>query len=199
MDLNLRVQVERFKKDNRGSFTIEASLVFPILFLVTIGLVLLSLVIYENAVIYHRAHVIAERMAFVWDNSQKDGYTGEFQVNEYTTHSGGDGLYWRTNEKFLFYVNKLPGISISNPVEKKLARGRTMYPEVGISYRPTLVGGEVTVELERSLNLFEYVRQLRGGSSDIHATANASIKDPVEIIRTTELIYHFLERVGHEE
>ncbi|QGS68926.1 hypothetical protein CV093_12355 [Oceanobacillus sp. 143] len=87
-------------KDDDGAFTIEASLVFPILLMLTLSFILFAIVIYQQSVLHYSANTVAERVAFVWDNSDKDIDTGAF--DKYTTFDGGDGLYWRlTNDQYL--------------------------------------------------------------------------------------------------
>src|SRR5699024_10636562 len=107
MFLSIRKHWKRFRKNEKGMFTLEASLIFPIIFVVTISLILFSLVFYQKVVVYQKANMIAERTAYTWDNSQKDFNTGSFAENQYSSMDAGDGLYWRTNTIGAQFIQKL--------------------------------------------------------------------------------------------
>lgn len=95
----MKKKINAFFKDDKGSFTIEASLIFPMLLIITLSLIFFSLVIYYKSVLQYDANRIADQVAFSWNNSSKDLQTGEF--NTYTTDLN-DGLYWRlTGNNFL--------------------------------------------------------------------------------------------------
>ncbi|QHW33216.1 pilus assembly protein [Paenibacillus rhizovicinus] len=76
-------------KREDGNFTLEASMVFPVLFLILIALLMFSMYAYQNVVLYHTASLTSERTAFRWDNSSRDPLSGIAPTGEY------DGLYWR--------------------------------------------------------------------------------------------------------
>lgn len=84
----------RLRNNQDGSFTIEASLLFPMLLIMTIALIFFCLIVFEKVVLHQRAQIIANRAAYVWDNSSKNITTGAF--NKYTSDPDStDGLYWR--------------------------------------------------------------------------------------------------------
>src|SRR5699024_12202435 len=86
--------LKKLKQREDGVFTLEATILFPIILIITMTFIFFSLVIYQKAMLTHSANTVAERLAFVWDNSYKDINSGEF--DKYPTFDGGDGLYWRT-------------------------------------------------------------------------------------------------------
>ncbi|MCL7748013.1 TadE/TadG family type IV pilus assembly protein [Halalkalibacter alkaliphilus] len=201
MCLQVKRLLTKFKQDNKGSFTLEASLVFPIIFIITIALILFSLYFYDKVVLYQRAHVIAERLASTWDNSLKDFETGDFAPYEYTSMRGynNDGLYWRTNrigasllERMGMELDSVEGVKIANAqtnAEQLIPGARvTITPPANIGFNR-----KVTVKLERDLNLPQFVGLI--AKSEVEAVASASVKDPVELIRTTDFIYHYAEEV----
>ncbi|MBU9724252.1 MULTISPECIES: hypothetical protein [Bacillaceae] len=213
MSLQLKKQVKNFKTGNKGSFTLEASLIFPIIFIITIALVLFSLVVYENAVLYQRAHLIAERVAFSWDNSQKDFEDGSFEINQYNTMDGGDGLYWRIGAVASGLIEKATKGQLSGggstATSRKVSKGNDMAHEIisnvsntgdVVKYRifntSEMAMGMQTIEVEliREINLPPFVDLIT--DSEISATAVASIKDPVEVIRTTDFLYYFIEEMA---
>src|SRR5699024_10110156 len=107
MRLNMKNEMSKFNREEKGSFTIETTLIFPTIFIITIIIIFLSIVIYEKVVVYQKAYVVAERIAFTWDNSKKEINNGSFAENEYTSMSGMDGLYWRTNQIGIGFIEDL--------------------------------------------------------------------------------------------
>ena len=200
MKMRVRQIVTKLRRDSEGSFTLEASLIFPIMFIVTIALILFSLVVYEKVVIFQRAHLIAERAAYTWDNSHKDFETGEFEANEYSTMENGDGLYWRTNyigEEFISQVfgGGLGGVG-GVKTAKAQDKGGEMLPGATINVTPPSSAGfdrKIEVTLTGRLRVPDFVDLITGG--DFTVTAAASIKDPVEMIRTTDFIFNYGEQM----
>lgn len=182
-------------------FTIEASLIFPVIFLSTIALILFSLVIYEKVVIYQKAQIIAERTAFTWDNSQKDFTTGAFEENQYTTMDGGDGLYWRSNyigEELIrkIFNYRMTGSKRSQKEQRANTEGSAMYTSGDVSITTSGALGfnnKVTVEVSGNLKFPDFIGEFFGNAvnDEFKAEATASLKDPVELIRTTDFIVHY--------
>ncbi|SFM23000.1 hypothetical protein SAMN04487943_11087 [Gracilibacillus orientalis] len=197
MFLSIHEKWKMLKKDDKGMFTIEASLIFPVIFISTIALILFSLVIYEKVVIYQKAQMIAERTAFTWDNSYKDFETGEFAENEYTTMDGGDGLYWRSNYIGEEFIRKIFSYRLtSDATGRKETRANTEGSEMFTSgnvvvSRADSMGFDrkVDVTVSGNLNFPDFLGFVV--SDNFEVTASASIKDPVELIRTTDFIVHY--------
>ncbi|SEO60735.1 hypothetical protein SAMN04488134_109132 [Amphibacillus marinus] len=193
-------KLKQLKREDKGMFTLETTLIFPGIFVMTIALILFSLVIYEQVVIYQRAHLIAERVAFSWDNSKKDFYTGEFAMNQYSTMDG-DGLYWRSNAIGMSFIQKVfPGAQIGSTADKldrAHAEAPGMLPSANVVVEaPNMasINPQVKVTVSGDLKVPDLVADLiMNGSFEV--TAYASVKDPVEVIRTTDFILHYGERV----
>jgi hypothetical protein len=88
--------VKTLWRDEDGVYTIEASLVFPVIVLVTLCLLFISMTIYQKVTLYYAASVTADRASYNWDNSMKDPESGGFSVPEDGQLS--DGLYWRMSD-----------------------------------------------------------------------------------------------------
>ena len=98
--VNLKLFGRNMRRHEHGSFTIEASLVFPIIFILMLIFLFFSIVVYQRVTIYYVASQAAERVAFTWNNSYKDPITGDF------LSGNNDGLYWRlTNDNILDVLN----------------------------------------------------------------------------------------------
>lgn len=84
--------MRRCLRDVRGSFTLEASLVLPVIFYAILVLLFFCLYLYQNALLGQAASAAAERSAYTWDNSYRNDLTGAFEEGHY------DSLYWRLKD-----------------------------------------------------------------------------------------------------
>ncbi|WP_010273529.1 TadE family protein [Paenibacillus senegalensis] len=196
----------RLRCSEQGSFTVEASLVMPVVFLCTVALLFFGLYMYQKVVLFHAAAVTADRTAAHWDNSYKDQRTGSFPVEH------NDGLYWRVFDDNASDILGLIGLgnpaAVSLPVdpetertgsgpEKKMKRaaGR-LAPDIAgqIAYHNYWLDRQVDVQLSRLLNIPSLLR----GWYDRNHTAGSSIArvtDPVELIRTVDLTRTYLKQL----
>src|SRR5699024_10843557 len=148
----------------------------------------------QKVVIYQKAHLIAGRASFTWDNSKKDFDTGAFGMNEYSTDEGGDGLYWRTNFIGKQLIKKVLNIDVFNDltgvkIEKANSNGSAMYPSGTVDVDDPEISGfdsQITVTVSSELRLPDLVNLVSDDS--FHTSVTASIKEPVELIRMTDFI-----------
>ncbi|MBO7747752.1 pilus assembly protein [Paenibacillus sp. MWE-103] len=197
-------------KREEGSFAVEASLVFPALFVALIALLMLSMYVYQTVAAYHGASLAAERTAFRWDNSARDPVSGIGPTGSY------DGLYWRMTDngalRSLFDlaaggegeggieiavgVNGSAGAEdgdeedASLPVLKMRAEGaRVAGPFQGTMRYSGTLEKRVDAKLRQPLSI--PVLEAFLGHSEPAAEASASIADPVELIRNVELARYY--------
>lgn len=208
-------KLQKIGKNEKGSFTLEASLIFPIILLLTAALILISVFIYERVYLYYIAATTAERTTYSWNNSNKDPLTGEFALGSY------DDLYWRLTDDNLFGFfmqseqggstlkvsidgnsnTSLVGTNNSGSLaENKLQRSLVLIPD-GINgtstYRNIVVDKKVSVYLENPIKITSPLAQIIGDK--ISVNASSTITDPVEFIRTTNLIVSNLDRLGDKD
>lgn len=199
---------KKFNRDENGVFTLEASILFPIILIITMTFIFFSLVLFQKATLNHSANMVAERLAYVWDNSDKD-LSGEF--DEYTTDND-DGLYWRVSDNQ--YLSKfgldfftstddtkvelgssgggdLPSEKLSRASSDMLPPGATG----NARYENGISGSEIVVEMKSPLDLPGFVQGLLGIDS-ISVEASHSVIDPPEFIRSTDLVVYAAETVG---
>ncbi|MEK3887598.1 TadE/TadG family type IV pilus assembly protein [Bacillus sp. FSL K6-3431] len=187
----MKKRMNVFLKSDKGSFTIEASLIFPMLLIITLSLIFFSLVIYYKSVLQYDANRIADQVAFSWSNSSSDLKTGEFDT--YTTDLD-DGLYWRlTGNNFLSQFG-LTMFGDSGLVQKK-ARSELIEQIPGpisgdIKFENGLFGSKIVVNLEQPLYLPSFVKNMFG-IDIMKARATRSITEPVEFIRNTDFVIYF--------
>ncbi|MFC3748501.1 TadE/TadG family type IV pilus assembly protein [Paenibacillus sp. GCM10012306] len=187
-------------RDDRGSFTIEASLLLPIIMLITMLLLFFGLYSYQKTMLLQVASASTERAAFNWDNSHKEK-TGAVAAGEY------DSLYWRIGEDSLIaslfggeggsggtQIELPAGSKDSAPLpDLKLANASRMVPanmpgEMGYKYGFT--GRKVSLDLKRLLHLPVLDDVLSDGASpSIQATS--VVTEPAEFIRTVDLMRYY--------
>lgn len=182
-------------KEERGSFTLEATLVFPILFLILFALFFLGIWMFQEAVLYHKASMTAERVTFAWSNRQRDLKTGALSVKELRQfEQNSDGLYRRLG---------LPGQqtvrfdSEQNGSSSRLASFLQQHPSAyqgDATFENKLLQKSVTIHLEDAMNLPSLYTE-RFILQETNKTRSMSvIVDPVEVIRTVDLIQAYTHR-----
>ncbi|MDF2667766.1 MAG: hypothetical protein K0R67_72 [Paenibacillus sp.] len=201
-------------QDQSGSFTLEASLTFPVLMLALLALLSFSFMLYNRSDLYAVAAAVADRSASNWDNSAKDLITGAFPIGQY------DKLYWRTgsdsiSDAFGFLV-KNDSSRLSVPVSSlepeeypanpqgKLRKAAALLPgmvEGGLSYSNRLYSRQVEVAVDRKSRLPSLTKGWFLPSTDV--SVRAVVTEPVELIRTidfvTTLAGRFKDMLSHRE
>ncbi|WP_339219626.1 TadE family protein [Paenibacillus sp. FSL W7-1332] len=194
-------RLQRRWKDDTGSFTVEASLVLPIVLMVTVLLLFLCLYIYQQSMLVQASAAASERTAYNWDNSHKIAATGSVEQGQY------DSLYWRLTEDNV--VGTLFGLaggdstrSITLPQgeaeggklpELKMSKGGTAVPasmEGEMRYTNQLLIRKVTTSLNEQVSLTPLSRILDDGGQ-IKVSAQSIVVDPVEFIRTVDLMRYY--------
>ncbi|OEF99073.1 hypothetical protein BHF71_02505 [Vulcanibacillus modesticaldus] len=197
----------RLQKKEKGSFTVEASLIFPIIFLFIVLLIFLSVIAYQKVLLYYVATQAADRVAFNWNNSHKDPITGEYQMEE------TDGLYWRlTGDRVLnkllstYEDNRTINITIKDsyePIdlsEKKLAIMSRVIPNgIGgnIIFQKNIYEDKVIVKLDRLIKVPSFVSRLIGNKIEVMAYSTTT--DPVEYIRSVDLIINYSQKFNQQK
>lgn len=188
-------------RSQKGSFTLEASLVLPVILTTLLILMFFCMYLYQRAILGQVAAVAAERNAHVWDNSHRKPETGAFEEGSY------DPLYWRlTDDGMLQTIFGFTGQNTkvlaalpangeneegSLPLRKLNRVGQNIPPEMqgGITYDNKLLLRKVVVTLHR----FSPLAPLEKAVGDINqdASAEAYIVDPVEWIRSVNLAGYY--------
>jgi hypothetical protein len=198
-------------KDSSGTISLEASLVFPWILLLTFLLLLFSLLVSQGSLQYYSSSILAERTAFAWSNSSKDMKTGAYPPNSY------DGVYWRLQDDGL--VRGLFGqgsgereLSVNIPSEveseedvgssptNKLRRSGNglsslhRSESIVMSYRNIGVRREVTAN-QTSTWIPEPLVWMRGEEKQA-AEVSALVVEPVESIRTFDLVRDYAAKMS---
>lgn len=190
------------RASEQGSFTLEASLVFPLILFCTVTLLFVGMYAYQSVFVQQLARTTAERLAFTWNNSHKDLATGNFNPSE------TDGLYWRLTQDSvsdLFGMLSgsgttevmIPSGSRSGHVENKLAKSSALLPH-GVTgsakYANYLFDHQIEVQLKKSFLMpVQFKRWL--DSEQTTGRAVSHVVEPVELIRLTDITRTYFKAI----
>jgi len=211
--------IREVAKGERGSFTFEASAVFPILASLVLLFMLSGIYMYQKAIVYYVASAASERAAFSWDNSNRDPDSGILAQPEY------DSLYWRLKDNqmlgslFGSFSAEEADVVMTMPMaaelkeeegrqrlplpERKLAASgeRAMKSDAGyegeLSYSRTLLIQSVTTKLKQPLSFSSALS--KWGLKEPAAMSAAAIVDPVEFIRNVDLLRYYTAKLKGDD
>ncbi|WP_046225530.1 TadE/TadG family type IV pilus assembly protein [Paenibacillus dauci] len=199
-----KLHIQRLWKNTKGSFTIEASLVFPIILFTTLLILFFCMYQYQNTMLKQAASKTSERASYSWDNSHKEPVTGAFAQGE------NDGLYWRLTQDDM--LSKLFGwagaassaeVSIpggsggSLPTDKLSAAASWVPGEMSgnITYNNQLMIRRIKTTLSRPVSFGALEREL-GHPLQAEVSAGAVVVEPVEFIRNVELLRYYGAKIS---
>ncbi|WP_438495609.1 TadE/TadG family type IV pilus assembly protein [Paenibacillus sp. IHBB 3054] len=187
-------------EDDEGSFTIEASLLLPIIMCITMLLLFFCLYSYQKSMLLQVASAATERAAYNWDNSHKET-EGSFVIGEY------DSLYWRIGEDGM--LASLFGLSAGNGGASvtlpNAAEGTGTLPAIKLqqssgivpanlsgqmNYAYSLTGRMISAELKQMLNL-PVLDEMLADEANPQVKAQSVVSEPVEFIRTVDLMRYY--------
>ncbi|NDI35579.1 TadE/TadG family type IV pilus assembly protein [Chengkuizengella sediminis] len=200
--MNIIMKSLSILKEQRGNFTIESTLIFPILFMITLSTLFSSLFYYQKVILYSSSSLTAERTSFTWDNSFKDPITGR------VSSEVGDELYWRAFQDSISQIFLLGAddgkVILELPVQnnmngysgvlKKMHNAAQLLPDsfIGkIAYSNHLVSRKVTVELNRFIQIPEIMKM----NNHVYSYVESSITEPVEFIRNIDLLRTYVQEL----
>ncbi len=187
-------------KNNKGSMTVEASLIFPVIFLIVVGLIYITVFLYEQAYVKSLADRASERGAAIWKNPESDMQIGMVKLEDFQENDP----YWRLydgniaakeNSIEAYITNLLAEYSI---LKNKDSAGKVTGITVNAEVKNYIVYKKLTVNVIKSfdlplgnaLSIFGIERTV-----SISAKSEALIYEPAEFIRTTDFVIDMGERV----
>ncbi|MBD2844324.1 pilus assembly protein [Paenibacillus sp. IB182496] len=199
--VNYRSVHWKFLRDERGSYSLEASLVLPFVFVAVLIMLLFAMYMYQRVTLYYVASTAAERTAYGWDNSKRSPLTGLPQPGE------SDGLYWRIGSDAM--LDSLFGLGSGGAREaldlplhaqqdgaslpaRKLQPAASWIPasyEGDVAYERGVLQRTIHVRLRQPLRIAPL--ELMLGHSDPQAQAFSTVVDPVELIRSVDLVRYY--------
>lgn len=195
--------IKRILKDTKGSFTLEASLVMPVVLMCTLLLLFFCLYLYQTSVLQMTSAVAAERAANTWDNSHRDSRSGGVAIGKY------DGLYWRVQDDSMLqsifgWAGAKSAASVALPSEgtgdsltaTKLSHTGQEIPgniHGKMDYSRNLLFRKVTVSLDRLIHLAPLEKAMNRDLQQLGQSASY-IVEPTEWIRTVDLGRYYAAR-----
>lgn len=179
-----KLHIQRLWKNTKGSFTIEASLVFPIILFTTLLILFFCMYQYQNTMLKQAASKTSERASYSWDNSHKEPVTGAFAQEE------NDGLYWRLTQddmlsKLFGWAGAASSAEVSIPGEMS----------GNITYNNQLMIRRIKTTLSRPVSFGALEREL-GHPLQAEVSAGAVVVEPVEFIRNVELLRYYGAKIS---
>ncbi|MCU6710910.1 pilus assembly protein [Paenibacillus sp. J5C_2022] len=198
---------------DRGSYTLESAIVFPLLFAVVLLFLVLGLYLHQKVVVLYAAAITSERAAFAWDNSHRDPASGILLQPNYDglyRRLGGDGalasMFGLAGEDGRTAVQwpVKPGSSDENDglTAQKLLRaarwmdGAELAYKGEISYGVSGLTGAVVSRLVQPVASklpWEHGAMSEGPA----AVYSGSVVDPVEFTRSVELVRYYTAKFGN--
>lgn len=176
----------KFLRKEEGSFSIEASLVFPFYLMFIIACMFFVIVFFQIGVVQYVASSAAQSGAYTWNNSHKDINTSEFEKTQYLGGPEGDSSYWRVTDT----VNELVGMfgfDISSDLkDSKIANtegNKRFNYSIEANYRSMVFYNEVRVKAKSNLYLPGIITEAFGTSA-VEAESVSVYTDTPEMIRT---------------
>jgi len=205
-----------FWSDASGTLSVEASMVFPVILLLTMVLVLYALYTVKLVLVYYSASVLGERAAYNWPNSAADWRTGAYPDGWH------DGLYWRLAEDAVLQALFAAGEGTRGAVASFPAEGQSPGREQGLVARKLHRAAEAapawltgTVGWENRLLLRSVVTKASDPAAilplgrfwnrvpEARASVSALVVEPAEFVRSFELARYytakFRQRGGNAE
>jgi hypothetical protein len=140
------------------------------------------------------AALAADRIAYNWGNSNKDLVTGAFDIHQ------NDGLYYRVNNDSLTQSSSVSIPYLTSPAAmtgpvSKLQKAAIHFPK-GINgiltFKNHLIERKVEAQLSRLITPLPFLELWFGKSKAFSVRSIASVTEPVEFIRNTDLMVTYL-------
>lgn len=202
--LPVRTFFRRLVRNERGSFIVEGTLTLPLIFLCMVAVLAVSLLAYRKADLDLHAYEVSERAAYVWKDSHKNPVTGAFSyenMDDVYTKAAASGIGWITS---LFRGTQQALVSFpdgggSGPqlYRSRLARAANKLDSETngtLGYNDRLFEKEISASLRRDGPdqpvTIPFIR-----SEILQAKAGSFVSDPVEFLRTVDLIQTYAGRI----
>jgi hypothetical protein len=209
----IKKKLKRFKENQQGTFTLEASLVFPIIMFTLIIFLLLSIYFYEKITVYYVASSAAEKASFLWDNNGRKIIKEEDIINvgglEKTDDKFGKSShpivstieYIRTNrntnevsnpEQISIKKFGLGEIYLSNTSSENDKKLKVVSDTIPVGLNGTVKydkkgNNKVVVEVSKPLKLPDFFLKLIGNKKEVEERAISYTSDPTEFMRNIDL------------
>ena len=173
--------------NNRGSITVEASIVFPVVFLAVIAIFYICMLMYQQTYVQSVANDAAERGAAMWNSPAKDMFMqrmskiGIKDIQPYWRfHDGSEA--GKSNKVIQFINYRIEEYSVMGKGNKAEIEFK---PDDKIIYKKLIV----VVTQKYKIPLSGLLKPFGIGTEwEVTGKAEAVISEPVEFIRNTDFL-----------
>lgn len=189
-------------RNRKGSTTVEAAMIFPIIFFIVIALIYVSIFLYEQAFLKSLADRAAEKGVNMW-NSGSDMYIGLVQPKDFEEIDP----YWRlidleknTKEDNIetYIKEELEKYSIIKSKDSKVRN--TTEIEVNANVKNYVIYKKLTVDISKKIKL-PIGNKLSDFGIDntitISVCSEAIVNEPAEFIRSTDFAIDITKRIDN--
>lgn len=183
--------MKNYIKKEKGNITVEAAIIFPVIFFCIIGVMFIGVFLYQKVLLQSMVNHSVERQAAVWNNPYKNIETGFVKSEDLKK----GGLYWQIidlqkkekQENLRDYIN-------SRMHSYSILKGT--YEILDVDVKNYIIYKKLFVEIEGRYNKpAGGIMGVFGFGNDIIISANAEaiINKPVDFIRNTDFILDVVE------
>lgn len=187
-------------KDNKGSFTVEACIVVPVVIISILALIMIGEFLYQQFCIQSIADRTAQRGAEIWNYPAKDMIYGQITKDRMKDVS----LYWRIWEsdsarhvkkskieeytKYLVYCDSVLGEPVNVEATADMVEDYIFYKKIRVT---------VTAEYKNPFASFLKAFGIKN-TIKIKAHSDAVINEPVEFIRSTDFAVDVVKEIDNK-
>lgn len=198
------VNIRFFCRSEAGSFHIESALLMPVVFWFTLAMLGLGFLAYQKGDLLQSAYEWSERSAYVWKDSHKDAVTGAFvyqDMDDVYAGMASEGLGWLSASLSGFRQAgitlpelKVTGQSLSGRKLRRSSQGLGGRMSGEGAYFNRVLEGEVRADWSR--DWASWVQNIMAPQGRrLQEGAAAYVADPVEFLRTVELVTTYASRL----
>lgn len=183
--------MKQFIKGNRGSMTLEATLVFPFVMVFVLLTVFFCIIVFQAGMTNYVAYQSSNIVAYNYTSSQKD-LNGEISPDELTGNDNGDGLYWRISDGVSEFFSSL-GIGGFNDGNGGISRNKQAVITDSYSGSVTIDGisqegnillyKKITVNTSSGLYMPQIFKNIIG-VTNVSGKSSSIVTDSTEMVRT---------------
>lgn len=161
-------------RGDSGKFALEATLVLPLVLIITFACLFITSGAARQAGLYADAAAAGARAAFNWDNSHKAAATGAFYPGRH------DDLYWRLTQDF----------AGSGLVQRKIAKavnGFSGRGDIRGAYSNRWLLRKVTVDADAEQSVPGFIAAIYAGGP-LQAEVETVVAEPAETVRQIDWV-----------
>ncbi|HHW31921.1 MAG TPA: pilus assembly protein [Clostridiaceae bacterium] len=185
---------------SKGSMTIEASIIMPVIILCVIALLFIPVYLYKQTSLHSMTNKAAERAYVVWRNVNGDMETGKVLKEELNS----DSLYRRMYDPFKDIRLETVRSFIESKLSKKVVfpgNKANEGPEAEITLKDNLILKNLDLTVKDTVGIFteNYLGLFDPGKNySFNSSSTAFIYDPAEFIRNVDFLVEIKKELEKE-